>query len=346
MKVSTWGESRQYNAATARHQLANVLPLSAPFLVHLDPTNVCNFKCRFCPTGIPELLEEVGRPIGRMEFALFQKILGDLRAFPVKPKVLHLYKDGEPLLHPEFGRMAKAARLAGVAEKINLTTNAAALTQAKVADILDAQIDLVRISIEHVTDAGYKEITRTFGRYMKIVENVAALFRERNRRGSKTQIWVKILRLNLTDAEIQKFGRDFGEHCDECLVMSPMGWSRSDLYDFTLGSQPTTGDNGETPLRPERIVCPYPFYSLAINFDGSVSVCCADWSHGTVVGDVGRQSLLDIWHGPALNALRRKHLAGQRHDNPACANCQTIQGLPMDSDLDADRADILTRFGE
>ncbi len=344
MNVNTWGEARQYNSAETRHHLADAVPLLAPFLVHVDPTNLCNFKCRFCPTGVPELLEEVGRPAGLMDFTLFEKIMADLKAFPVKPKVLHLYKDGEPLMHPDFGRMAKLARSGQVAEKINLTTNAAALTQAKIRDILDAEIDLIRVSVEHVTDAGYKEVTQTFGRYQKIVDNVAALCEERNRRGSKTQIWVKILKLNLSEAEIEKFGRDYGGHCDECLVMTPMGWSRTDLYDFTLGSKPTTGDNGETPLQRDRVVCPYPFYSMAVNFDGSVSVCCADWSHGTVVGDVRQQSLFEIWQGEALNALRRKHLLGRREEISACANCQTIQGLPMDSDLDLERELILSRL--
>ncbi len=344
MSVNTWGESRQYNAEEKRHHLADVVPLPAPFLVHVDPTNLCNFKCRFCPTGIPELLDQVGRPSGRMDFSLFEKIMDDLGAFPVKPKVLHLYKDGEPLMHPEFGRMAKAARIGQVAEKINLTTNAAAMTKNKIQDILDAEIDLVRVSIEHVSDAGYKEVTQTFSRYQKIIDNVAALYAERNLRGSRTQIWVKILKLGLSDEEVAKFGQDFGDHCDECLVMTPMGWSRTDLYDFTLGSNPSTGDNGETPLQKGRVVCPYPFYSMAVNFDGTVSVCCADWSHGTVVGNVQNQNLLEIWNGAELNRLRRKHLMGHRCDISACANCQTIQGLPMDSDLDADRDLILNRL--
>ena len=345
MSVNTWGESRQYNADASRHHLAAVVPLPAPFLVHIDPTNLCNFKCRFCPTGMPDLLKRVGRPSGLMDYALFEKLLGDLRAFPVKPKVLHLYKDGEPLLHPQFGRMAKAARAQEAAEKINLTTNGAALTADKISGILDAEIDLVRVSVEHVTDEGYKEVTQTFSKYGKIVDNVAALRRERDRRGARTQIWVKILKLNLSDAEVQKFGRDFAPYCDECLMMTPMGWSRTDLYDFTLGSNPTTGDNGETPLRRDRIVCPYPFYSMAVNFDGTVSVCCADWSHGTVVGDARVDSLVDIWNGPALRNLRTKHLQGQRGSNPACASCQTIQGLPMDSDLDAEREAVLSRIG-
>jgi len=344
MSVSTWGQSRQYNANAPRHHLANELPLAAPYLVHVDPTNLCNFQCPFCPTGHRELLEAVGRPAGRMDFALFDKIMNDMLMFPVKPKVLHLYKDGEPLMHPDFGRMAMLARTHNIAEQINLTTNAALLTAKRAREILDARIDIVRVSVEHIHDAGYRERTITFAKYDKIIRNVAGLFEERERRYAKTRIWVKILRLGLTEEDINKFGHDFKDICDECLVMTPMGWSRTDIYDFTLGSNPTTGDNGETPLRPDRVVCPYPFYSLAINFNGSVSVCCADWSHSTVVGDVHNTALVDIWNGSAMRELRMIHLSNRRSENSACANCQTMQGLPDDSDLDDDRERLLPLF--
>jgi radical SAM protein with 4Fe4S-binding SPASM domain len=276
-----------------------------------------------------------------MSLALFEKIMRDLREFPVRPKVLHLYKDGEPLMHPEFGRMAMLARELAVSDRINLTTNAGLLTQERAREILRAEIDLVRVSVEHVHDEGYRKVTRNFGQYDRIVRNVAGLFTERNRLQVKTRIWVKILRLGLTDAEVEKFGKDFSGICDECLLMTPMGWSRTDVYDFTLGSNPTTGDNGETPLKSNRIVCPYPFYSMAVNFDGSVSVCCADWSHATVVGDVNRNSMREIWNGAAMQAMRRLHLEGRRSENGACANCHTMFGLPDDSDLDADRTRLL-----
>ncbi|MFN7987987.1 MAG: radical SAM/SPASM domain-containing protein [Thermoanaerobaculia bacterium] len=344
MTVSVWGQARQYNTDARRHHLADVLPLDGPFLVHVDPTNLCNFKCTFCPTGQPELLKDVGRPAGKMSLELFTKVVEDLLEFPSRPKVLHLYKDGEPLLHPQFGEMALRARKLGAAERINVTTNGAPLTREKIDQLLDAEIDLVRVSVEHVGDEGYRERTRTFGNYRRIVDNVRALFEERNRRGSPTRVWVKILRLGLSPEEIALFDRDFSGISDECLIMTPMGWSRTDLYDFTLGSNPTTGDNGETPLKADRVVCPYPFYSLAVNFDGTVSICCADWSHGTLVGDARTSSLREIWTGPALNEFRRRHLEDRRSEIAACASCQTMQGLPMDSDLDVDRQRLLPLF--
>ena len=40
--------------------------------VWIDPTNVCNFKCTFCPTGDDELLKSVNRPKGFMTLETFK----------------------------------------------------------------------------------------------------------------------------------------------------------------------------------------------------------------------------------------------------------------------------------
>jgi hypothetical protein len=56
--------------------------------------------------------------------------------------------------------------------------------------------------------------------------------------------------------------------------------------------------------------------------------------------------LVDIWNGSAMRKLRALHLDHRRSENSACANCQTMQGLPEDSDLDADRQRLLKLFSE
>ena len=32
--------------------IKDILPLKVPMLIWIDPTNMCNFKCVFCPTGM------------------------------------------------------------------------------------------------------------------------------------------------------------------------------------------------------------------------------------------------------------------------------------------------------
>ena len=41
----------------------------------IDPSNLCNFRCTFCPTGEKSLLGKYERPKGVMPFELFSKII-------------------------------------------------------------------------------------------------------------------------------------------------------------------------------------------------------------------------------------------------------------------------------
>lgn len=323
--------------------LRESVPLASPLSVHVDPTNACNFRCSFCPTGNPELLKAAGRPLGLMKLPLFAKIIDDLRAFPVPVKSLLLYKDGEPLVNKRLPEMVELAKRGNVAS-VSTTTNAALLDRETSRALIDAGLDHIRISVEHVTPQGYREITRTFDDYEVVRSNVAALFEERNQRGSRMTIHAKIVDTGLSTQERAKFHDDFSPISDLATVDSLIGWSDTGDADMLLGRRPSTGIDNVTPLKSDRTVCPSPFKTMAINFNGEVSVCCVDWSHDTVVGDVSRESLLDIWRGEKLREFRLAHLRGDRHLMKACGNCQYVQGYPADSDLDSVATRLLTKL--
>jgi radical SAM protein with 4Fe4S-binding SPASM domain len=272
-----------------------------------------------------------------MKYELYCKIIDDLKAMVdehnMRPNLLQLYKDGEPLIHKRFPEMVTYAKKAKVADVVSTTTNGALLTEELSGRIIDSGLDQIRISIIHVTDEAYKEIAQTYSDYAKIRENVGFLYREKKRLRSGLRVIVKINDSALTAEEKRKFTEDFASNCDVVRVDSMMGWSLSEVKDFTLGVQVTTGMDGVSPLR-ERKVCPEPFSRLAINFDGQVSVCCVDWSYGTIVGDLRTESLKEIWNGEKLREFRMAHLNGRRESILACAQCQYVKGAPLSRDLD------------
>ena len=92
--------------------------------------------------------------------------------------------------------------------------------------------------------------------------------------------------------------------------------------------------DGKTQLK-KRQVCPEPFTKLAINFDGKVSVCCVDWSYGTIVGDLNNESFKNIWYGNKLKEFRMLHLKKEKNKIEACKNCQYMEGLPAYTLLEA-----------
>jgi len=318
--------------------LHTLLPMPVPETIHIDPSNLCNFRCAFCPTADKDLLARVGRPNGTMDYSLFERIIGQLKDLVDRHNrrlsILHLYKDGEPLLHRRLGDMVALAEGAEVAQLVSVTTNGSLLDAKARTALLDAGLDQVRISVIHIDDAHYAELTQTWKDYDRIVTNVAALHAERNRRHAKLQIVAKVNDTALSTDELQTFRNDFGSIADELRVDTLMGWSYSELKDFTLGVEVSTGMDGTAVLR-ERAVCPEPFSRLAINFDGQVSVCCVDWSFGTIVGDLREQTLEEVWNGEALRRFRLTHLAGRRDSIRVCAECQYVKGAPESRDLDA-----------
>ena len=72
-------------------------------------------------------------------------------------------------------------------------------------------------------------------------------------------------------------------------------------------------------------VCPYPFYSLIVNSDGEVTVCCADWKRKLVVGNLKYQSMVDIWQGEKLKKFWVTMLEGKKNSYEMCQKCL----LPM-----------------
>lgn len=317
--------------------LADQLPLPMPETLHIDPTNACNFRCTFCPTADPKLLASVKRPKGLMEYELFCKIIDDVRemvqACGRRLTLLHLYKDGEPLLHKRFPDMVVYAKNAQVADTVGTTTNGSLLTEELCRRLVDSGLDHVRISVVGLDDESFKELTVTFSDYERIRRNVAMLYEEKKRRKSPLRVMVKTNDTGMTPKQRRKFEQDYAGICDMIQVDTLMGWSLSEAKDFMLGRVVSTGMDSVSPLR-ERQVCPEPFSRLAVNFDGQVSVCCVDWSFGTIVGDLKVESLTSIWKGEKLRAFRLAHLRGQRNSIPACARCQYVQGAALYRDLD------------
>lgn len=311
--------------AKERQPLQELIPLGAPFVVYVDPTNLRNFRCEFCPTSDKALLKQVGRPYATMSLETFDKVIEDLKAFGVKLKLASLYKDGEPTLNKHFPEMIARTRKAGVAERIWTKTNGSRLGPELNRRIVDAGLDMLCVSIEGTSAAKYAAIAGVKIDYDALREGVRDFYEHRG----NCEVYVKIADSGLSEEEVSAFYRDFSGISTHIAVERLMGWSNSGLKDFTLGTQPTTYDG--LPLVDKK-VCAYPFYVMAVNADGSVSLCGNDWSHGTVVGDVHESSLKEIWEGEALRRFRVMHLEGRRGENAACGDCYYLRIVPDNLD--------------
>lgn len=319
-----------------RTDLETVIPLSTPYVVFVDPSDACNFKCKFCPTSDRELMKSVERPWKQMSLEVFKKIADDMAQFDQKVRVLRLYKDGEPLLNKNLVEMISYAKKMGSAEKIDLTTNAALLTGEKGLALVEAGLDRINISIYGVTNKNYADFSGVKIEFTKILENVKTFYEIRG----QCEMLVKVNGDSLTEEEKNLFLDYFGDHTDKIFIESIMScWPN-----FELRGVQVNGERGIYGQKIEElVVCPYPFYSLAINSDGVVSVCFLDWSRKLVIGDTKEQSLISIWSGGPMKSYQKMFLEGSRKKHPICGNCGQMTHGNADN-IDGHREQILEKL--
>ena len=301
--------------------LWEAVPLPAPWTVFIDVTNVCNFRCCFCPTGSPEMWQGTARKQGHMSLDTYRLVIEDLANMP-KLRMLNLYKDGEPLAHPAFCEMVNMAYDAQVSDRIWTKTNGVLLDRHP--NLATCGLDMLGISVPHVTSEGIKRVTGAKVDYKRYVESIRKLYQ-----GMRTfEISIKISDVGLTDSEKDKFYSDFEGICEYITIEGLHGWSASDIKNLQVHDSGTFDGN---PF-DEKLCCPLLFYMLTVNQDGSVSVCNDDWGYYHALGNVNQEHLRDIWIGERYNAFRRMHLEGRRGENRACANCQYLAALPDNID--------------
>jgi len=317
-----------------RTQLENVIPLETPFVVFVDPADACNFKCSFCPTADRKLMKEVGRPWRQMSFDLYKKITNDLLKFPKKIEVLRLYKDGEPLLNKHFVDMIKYAKDIGASNRIDTTTNAALLNPKLGREIALAGLDRINISIEGINNEQYKQFSNIDFEFNRVLDNVREFYENKG----NCEMLVKINGDHLTEKDKNKFLELFGDITDKIYIEHVMScWPNFDLESHGVKVNDNSGIYGQEIKEVD--ICPYVFYSFAVNSDGLVSVCFLDWARKMIVGDLKTESIEEVWNGGKMKRYRKLMLDGNRKKHPECANCgQMTHGNP--DNLDSHRIEI------
>ncbi len=314
-----------------RTKLETVIPLSTPFILFIDPSSLCNLKCKFCPTGHSELIKESGRWQGLMKWNLYKQIIDNLSEFDKPLKVLRLYKDGEPLLNPRFSDMVKYARDSNAVDYIDTTTNGLLINNHTMKPIIDNGLDKINISVNGISIRQFLEVSNVNINFDKYVENIKNLYNIKK----DCEIVIKIAGDFLIDDEKTKFYNIFSDHCDRIFIENMMPcWNDFDVEkEANIKISTNKGIYNQELPQTTINACPYIFYSMSVNSDGSVSLCFLDWQHKLIIGDVRSQSLKKIWDGNLLYHYQILNLTDKRKNIPVCKNCQQLRyGMPDNID--------------
>lgn len=309
-----------------RTKLETVIPLDTPMILFVDPSSACNYACPFCACGRANKRNwSPQKKVGLLSYETFRKVIDDAHAFPNNIKVLRLYKEGEPLLNKRLPDMIRYAKSKNVSDSIDLTTNGSLLTPDLSLAITDSGLDRMNISIAGIDDndcernsGGYKQ------RFSDLVKNIEYLYNHRQ----NTHIFVKISDVGLGSHRQEEFFGIFHDICDEYAVeVVTSVWPEHN----TSAIEKVRGANIYGVEIREAHVCPYIFYQICVNSDGTASACLMDWNHKIIVGNVNYESIVKIWNCENINSMRMEHLRFNKEMYPPCAECGQLKYATLDN---------------
>lgn len=301
-----------------RTRLEDVVPRSAPFVIFLDPCGACNFKCNFCPCNISDFQVEERHKV--MEWPLFEKIAEDLKAFHGEVRVINLYGYGEPLLNPRIADMVKCLKENKLCREVRITTNASLLTAEKSRALIDAGVDLIRVSVEALSTQGYRELCGVNMDFQKILDNMKCFYDMS--RGTKSKITAKIISATIkTKKDQQRFNDLFSDITDYHFIEEvDKYWTEFD--EIELPEDHLKSNSRCYQKKEEKQICSFPFTDMCIHSNGLVGACCVDWKFATQYGDAKKEHLANIWNGKRHLELQRAHLERSLAELvPFCAAC-------------------------
>lgn len=301
---------------------------SYPAEIILDVTNICNLQCPLCPTG----QRKNKRPLGKMDFALYKKIIDELSPWLYK---IRLYNWGEPLLHEDIHRMTAYASKKNIGTEISSNLNC--LSDHDAASLVESGLDLLIVSLDGADQETYSRY-RIGGDFNKVLDNISAIVREKRKRGSKYPlIEIQFLAMGHNEEQIasmgeltKKLGADrfwVGPVTVNILNQADRVWLPKDEKKSRYSY-----NNGRDKIYITRKKCEWLWRSAVINWDGTVSPCCVFESPEAEVGSLEAKGFAEVWNNENYRKAREVFV---RKGHPGkSVICQRCKGVPKVFDKD------------
>jgi len=277
-----------------------------PFQYTIEPTNICNLSCAFCPQSDPK--HHTRRKHGKLTEENFRHFLRRLHEADPGNNKLNLTLDGEPFLNNLTPLFMELAAKAGF---VTVFASNGTLLDRTLIDRLAASGPF-HVSIDFAADEKIFETIRAkTGQYDIVLDNLQYLIETARKNNN----------INLSINDIASFAGGEPENS----LKNLRGLFDSDLpkrikfisrqFHNFCGHLPAqkTGDRYR--------VCPYPWTQLAVTYTGDCVACCRDTAGRTVLGNIFENSIMEIWNGERYQQFRQNLLDRKPQLNSACEHC-------------------------
>jgi MoaA/NifB/PqqE/SkfB family radical SAM enzyme len=278
----------------AEMRLRRIEVTGRPYILFLDPCNLCNLRCPLCATGMGKL----GRPQGMMTLDCFRRWL--------EPHVPYLFEVnchnwGESLINEAVFEMIAHAQAMNVGT--NMSSNLVIAQDHHLDGLIEAGLEHLTVSVDGADQQSYERY-RVRGKFDRVVENMARLVEKRRRKGRGPTIEWQYIVMRHNEDRVEEAERIAARIGIDRIRFIPVGLpfevrNRRALAEEWFPRRFSGRDRGrEVPQtfgqadRPAP--CYYLYRSMVINTDGGVSPCCIVYDEKRDFDHMDRHPVIDV----------------------------------------------------
>ena len=290
-----------------------------PFRIHIQTHSRCNARCTTCP-----YVETSARiEHGTMKWDVFDKLVSELGSAKATSNVVFELQH-EPLMNPDAFEWVRHLKTRAPTTGCHVITNGSLLGNFSPEEMEASGVDMLSVSLNAHRKETFERINTglDFDTVMKNTLRVAG-HEELRRKLRVSYVVTEINRAEIGEAVAFWKARGVLTQVKRLTNRAGALPTYESLRSSTRTEQSLIGSAAAGVRRSARriIGCPLPFYETAILFNGNVILCCQDWNHDPIVGNVESDSLRSIWNGPTLTSMRRNMLARRYDGIAACRDC-------------------------
>jgi sulfatase maturation enzyme AslB (radical SAM superfamily) len=264
----------------------------------IELSTVCNARCVFCPHPTMEREKRI------MDEDLFELIVKRVLEEKIKPTVIDLFHEGEPLADRRLPERIKRLKALFPSSKVRIYSNFALASPEKIDELLDSGLDTILISLNAATKESHREIMGLD--FEKTVRNVEMLLEKRKAKKSSLHVTLSFVICEQNRSEVNEFSRTWKRKVNRINFQRAIDWG------------------GALPVKGAYLDSHYPcmdlFERIVFLSNGDFGFCCTDPS-GIVGTNVRDTPILSAFNSKIFEEMRKVHLEGDISQLQMCRNC-------------------------
>ena len=306
-----------------------------PLFYSIEATNICNYRCKYCPQSAPD---DKGIKKGQMSVVLFESILKKIT--PLKPvSQIYLTGNGEPLMHPDLEEFIFLSNKYGFIP--SFSSNGSLFSKERIKSLQDSGKFFLTVDF-----SPSKEIYETYrlgGSWDTVYTNLKNLLALKKKLGGDyPKIEIRDMSTIALSSQKEKSLPNLNQvklklDTPERLAQKEREKSLSDLKGLfkdlpvdrfsQLKVHRWIGNIDQriisSPVKTNKYkLCTHPWSIFVITWNGETLACCRDFGSEYVIGKIeGEHEILEIWNNERIKFLREALVKKSPDKINICKNC-------------------------